>query len=172
MELREKRILDKTLKDFMMDVVPVDLLPYLPCLTRFDKEEVEASQRNHGPTRACCVLVDRLKKRQRGFQQFLQALSQSGSHHVVWLLDPNYYTSHEGEINITLEMQSNYFENNPAEAFGVQENNEIFRSVHGPLRTGVHWRYVFFCLSEKKKKKTSEIRRHRSVSIWVVIFNN
>lgn len=96
MEPREKRLLDKKLKDFMMDVVPVDLLPYLPCLTRFDKEEIEASQRNHGPTRACCVLVDRLKKRQRGFQQFLQALSQNGSHHVVWLLDPNYYTSHEG----------------------------------------------------------------------------
>ena len=110
MELREKRLLDKKLKDFMMDVVPVDLLPYLPCLTRFDKEEIEASQRNHGPTRACCVLVDRLKKRQRGFQQFIQALSQNGSHHVVWLLDPNYYTSHEGEINVTLEMQGNYFE--------------------------------------------------------------
>lgn len=140
MELREKRLLDKKLKDFMMDVVPVDLLPYLPCLTRFDKEEIEASQRNHGPTRACCVLVDRLKKRQRGFQQFLQALSHNGSHHVVWLLDPNYYTSHEGE-------------NNPTEAFGVQENNEIFRSVHGPSRTGVHWRYVFFCLSEKKRRK-------------------
>lgn len=153
MEPREKRLLDKKLKDFMMDVVPVDLLPYLPCLTRFDKEEIEASQRNHGPTRACCVLVDRLKKRQRGFQQFLQALSQNGSHHVVWLLDPNYYTSHEGEINITLEMQSNYFENNPTEAFGVQENNEIFRSVHGSLRTGVHWRYVFFCLSGKKRRK-------------------
>lgn len=101
MEPREKRLLDKKLKDFMMDVVPVDLLPYLPCLTRFDKEEIEASQRNHGPTRACCVLVDRLKKRQRGFQQFLQALSQSGSHHVVWLLDPNYYTSHEGGGDVT-----------------------------------------------------------------------
>ena len=106
MEPREKRILDKKLKDFMMDVVPVDLLPYLPCLTRFDKEEIEASQRNHGPTRACCVLVDRLKKRQRGFQQFLQALRQSGSHHVVLLLDPNFCTSHEGEINIPLEMQN------------------------------------------------------------------
>ncbi|XP_015751012.1 PREDICTED: uncharacterized protein LOC107330992 isoform X1 [Acropora digitifera] len=137
MEPREKRLLDKKLKDFMMDVVPVDLLPYLPCLTRFDKEEIEASQRNHGPTRACCVLVDRLKKRQRGFQQFLQALSQNRSHHVVWLLDPNYYTSHEGEINVTLEMQRG------GDVAGDQLRGGLVASSEGPsgmavIRRGFH----------------------------------
>ncbi|XP_068750718.1 uncharacterized protein [Montipora capricornis] len=96
MEPREKRILDEKLKLFMKDVIPVELLPYLSCLTRFDKEEIEASQNNHGPTRACYVLVDRLKKRSQGFKQFVQALRQSGFQHVALLLDPWHHCSPEG----------------------------------------------------------------------------
>lgn len=85
----EKRLLDSRLKDFMAAIVPVELLAYLPCLTTQDREEVEASQANHGPVRATMVLVDRLKRRERGFQEFVRALRECGSEHIALMLDPN-----------------------------------------------------------------------------------
>lgn len=88
-EKTHKRILDERLKYFMGEVIPVDLLPYLSCLQKIDKEAIEACQRNEGPTRANSVLVDRIKRRQ-GFQDFVQALRTSGCDHTALLLDPYY----------------------------------------------------------------------------------
>lgn len=89
MDPKEKKILEEKLKDFMKDIIPVELFPYLPCLTRFDRDEIQASQNNHGSVRASFVLVDRLKRRRDGFQQFVQALRECGSQHIALMLDPD-----------------------------------------------------------------------------------
>ena len=86
----EKQILDKRLEHFQEELIPVDVLPYLSCLQKVDKEAVEATQKNKGPTRANSVLVDRIKRRQRGFQDFVQALRRCGFEHTALLLDPYY----------------------------------------------------------------------------------
>ena len=86
----EKKILDTRLKDFMGEVNPVDLLPYLPCLEQMDKEAIEAKQNNLGPTTANQILVDRLKRRNKGFVQFVRALRTSGNEHTALLVDPYY----------------------------------------------------------------------------------
>ena len=86
----EKQILDARLQDFHEELIPVDVLPYLSCLQKVDKEKVEATQRNEGPTRANYVLVDRIKRRHRGFQDFVQALRKCGFEHTALLLDPYY----------------------------------------------------------------------------------
>lgn len=88
-EKTHKKILDERLRHFMEEVIPVDLLPYLSCLQKTDKEAIEACQRNDGPTRANYILVDRIKRRQ-GFQNFVQALRTSGYDHTALLLDPYY----------------------------------------------------------------------------------
>ena len=74
----------------MKEVIPVELFPYLPCLIAQDKEEIFATQNNHGPIRATMTLVDRLKRRDKGFPQFVQALRKCGGEHTALLLDPFY----------------------------------------------------------------------------------
>ena len=91
----EKQILDQRLKEFQNEVVPDELLPYLSCLKQQDKEEIRAEQNNHGPIKANWVLTDRLKRRDKGFQQFVQALRECGSEHTALLLDPHY--NYEGK---------------------------------------------------------------------------
>ena len=86
----EKKILEERLKDFMEEVIPGDLLPYLSCLQQTDKEAIEATQRNKGPTTANQTLVDRLKRRDKGFLEFVRALRKCGSEHTALLLDPYY----------------------------------------------------------------------------------
>ena len=86
----EKQLLEKRLKDFMDEVIPYDLFPFLPCLTQQDREEIEATQTQHGPIRATMVLVDRLKRRDKGFQDFVLALRQCGGEHTALVLDPFY----------------------------------------------------------------------------------
>ena len=86
----EKQILDQRLKDFQYEVIPDELFPYLPCLIQEDKEVIGAEQTNRGPIKATAVLVDRLKRRQKGFQDFVKALRKNGSEHTALLLDPNY----------------------------------------------------------------------------------
>ena len=98
MKAREKQLLDERLKDFMFEIIPLDLLPFLPCLRQQDREEIEAKQCNHGPIKATFVLVDRLKRKDRGFQEFVQALRECGSEHIALKLDPYYlYVSETGE---------------------------------------------------------------------------
>ncbi len=84
----EKKILDERLKDFRKEVIPVELFPYLSSLQKTDKEFIEARQKNEGPTRANDLLVDRLKRRHKGFQDFVQALRKCGFEHTALLLDP------------------------------------------------------------------------------------
>ena len=86
----EKQLLEKRLKDFMEDVIPDELFPYLPCLINQDKEEIEANQKLHGPIKATMILVDRLKRRDKGFENFVQALRHCGLEHTALLLDPFY----------------------------------------------------------------------------------
>ena len=74
----------------MEEVIPYDLFPYLPCLIQQDKEEIEATQRQRGPIKATMVLVDRLKRRDKGFQDFVLALRQCGGEHTALVLDPFY----------------------------------------------------------------------------------
>ena len=90
MRPREKQLIDKRLKDFIEEVLPVDLFPYLPCLFQGDKEEIQAVQTNHGPMKATQTLVDRLKRRDKGFANFVQALRKCGGAHTALLLDPYY----------------------------------------------------------------------------------
>ncbi|PFX15412.1 putative ATP-dependent RNA helicase DDX58 [Stylophora pistillata] len=86
----EKKILNERLKDFMEEVIPVDLLPYLTCLQQTDKEDIEATQNNKGPTTANQTLVDRLKRRDKGFSHFVRALRQTGNEQTALLVDPYY----------------------------------------------------------------------------------
>ena len=86
----EKQLLDERLKHFMNEVIPEELLPYLPCLTAQDRDEILAKQTNHGHIRATSVLADRLKRRDKGFPQFVQALRSCGAEHTALLLDPYY----------------------------------------------------------------------------------
>lgn len=86
----EKQLLEKRLKDFMEEVIPIELFPYMPCLIAQDKEEIQATQTNHGPIKATMTLVDRLKRRDKGFQHFVQALRKCGGEHTALLLDPFY----------------------------------------------------------------------------------
>lgn len=103
MDPKEKKILEEKLKDFMKDIIPVELLPYLPCLTRFDRDEIQASQNNHGSVRASFVLVDRLKRRRDGFQQFVQALRECGSQHIALMLDPDCRYTCQGSAQARLQ---------------------------------------------------------------------
>ncbi|XP_068695183.1 ATP-dependent RNA helicase DHX58-like isoform X2 [Montipora foliosa] len=96
MRPQEKQLLDKRLKDFMEEVIPVELFPYLPCLIPQDREEIEATQTNHGPIYATRILVDRLKRRDGGFANFVQALRKCGSAHTALLLDPYYMIKDDG----------------------------------------------------------------------------
>lgn len=100
MKSYEKQILDKRLKDFMEELIPVDVLPFLSCLQKTDKEAIEAVQRNDGPTRANYVLVDRIKRRDKGFQDFVQALRKCGFEHTALLLDPYYKIPGKPFLNI------------------------------------------------------------------------
>lgn len=86
----EKKILDTRLQDFQEELIPMDVLPYLSCLQQVDKEVIEAKQKNEGPTRANSDLVDRIKRRHGGFQDFVQALRKCGFEHTALLLDPYY----------------------------------------------------------------------------------
>ena len=90
MRPREKQLIDKRLKDFIEEVLPVELFPYLPCLKQQDKEEIAAVQTNHGPMKATQTLVDRLKRRDKAFANFVQALRKCGGAHTALLLDPFY----------------------------------------------------------------------------------
>ncbi|XP_015777217.1 PREDICTED: uncharacterized protein LOC107355200, partial [Acropora digitifera] len=97
MRPREKQLIEKRLKDFMEEVLPVDLFPFLPCLIQQDKEEIAAVQTNHGPTRATQTLVERLKRRDKGFANFVQALRKCGGAHTALLLDPFYMINDDDE---------------------------------------------------------------------------
>ena len=98
MKPQEKEILEKRLKDFMGDIIPIELLPFLPCLRQQDREAVEAKQSNYGPSKATVVLIDRLKRKDRGFLEFVEALRVCGGEHIALMLDPYHLYSSEGTV--------------------------------------------------------------------------
>ncbi|EDO44281.1 predicted protein [Nematostella vectensis] len=79
--------MDRVLPDIVEDVIPGDMMPYLPCLTDDDKEQILCEEENRGSRRAAYLLVDRLKRRRNGMFDFIRALSKTGCHHVVARID-------------------------------------------------------------------------------------
>ena len=118
----EKQILDKRLQDFHEELIPIDVLPYLSCLQKVDKENIEATQKNEGPTRANYVLVDRIKRRHGGFQNFVQALRKCGFEHTALLLDPYYNYPGKPFLSIFYDLA---FTNFPA--IQIKSESKLFR---------------------------------------------
>ena len=85
----ERRILRAFAVDLKRDVIPIDVLPYLLCLTEDDCEQIQHKQDHDGPRAAVPVLLDKLKKRvwQGAFKEFLTALGETGCSHLKTLLE-------------------------------------------------------------------------------------
>ncbi|XP_046850121.1 uncharacterized protein LOC124443679 isoform X2 [Xenia sp. Carnegie-2017] len=82
----ERNVIDKFAVDLKSDVLPIDLLPFLTCLTEDDREQIQCKQDREGPRSAVTILLDRLKKREKGFEQFLSALEDNGCKHLQKML--------------------------------------------------------------------------------------
>ena len=122
----EEKILDSRLQDFQEELIPVDVLPYLSCLQKVDKEVIEAKQKNEGPTRANSVLVDRIKRRHEGFQDFVQALRKCGFEHTALLLDPYYHYPGEPFLSIFYDYGFKIF----GRAIKIESESKSFRPEH------------------------------------------
>jgi len=118
----EKKILDERLQDFHEELIPVDVLPYLSCLQKVDKEAIEAKQKNEGSTRANSELVDRIKRRQ-GFQDFVQALRRCGFEHTALLLDPYYIYPGKPFLSIFYDSAFTIFR-----AVQIESESKLFRA--------------------------------------------
>ena len=88
MEREQKELIKQYLPELVDDVIPVDMLPYLSCLTSNDKEKIKCEETNHGPIRATQELVVRLVRRPNAFQEFIRALRETGCGHLAELLYP------------------------------------------------------------------------------------
>ena len=88
MERDEKEIIDRYCGQICEDAIPVDMLPYLPCLTQSDKEKIKCEETNSGPRQATVKLLWHLRRRAGAFQEFVEALRLSGCGHLADLLDP------------------------------------------------------------------------------------
>ena len=78
----ERQIITKFAADLKSDVIPIDILPYLLCLTEDDCEQIENTQVQKGPRAAVPILLSKLKRRPGAFEQFLAGLSQTGCPHL------------------------------------------------------------------------------------------
>ena len=83
MEREERDLINQYKVDLVDDVIPVDMLPYLSCLTSYDKERIKCEETNNGPRRAAQELLDRLVRRRNGFQEFIRALRETGCEHLA-----------------------------------------------------------------------------------------
>ena len=88
MNREEREKIDQFSPQIAEDAIPVDMLPYLPCLTQGDKEIIKCEEMNSGPMRATLELLSRLRRRAGAFQEFVEALRLSGCGHLADLLDP------------------------------------------------------------------------------------
>lgn len=75
-------------RDLVQDIIPTDLLHYLPCLTYEDREVIMAEERQRGPTSAARIFLDRLRRRSNSYVQFVRALRDNKLYHLASLLDP------------------------------------------------------------------------------------
>lgn len=88
MEREERELINRYSPELVADVIPVDMLPYLSCLTSNDKERIKCEETNYGPIRAAQELLCRLVRRPNGFQEFIRALRETGYEHLADLLLP------------------------------------------------------------------------------------
>lgn len=88
MERQQRELIHRNLPDLVADVIPVDMLPYLSCLTSNDKEEIRCEEMNYGPMKATQKLVERLVRRPNAFHEFIRALTETGCEHLAELLYP------------------------------------------------------------------------------------
>lgn len=93
MEMVERDLINRYFMELVNNVIPVDMLPYLSCLTPADKERIKCEERNYGPIQAAQELLDRLVRRRDAFQDLIRALRHTGCGHLVELL----YSQEEGK---------------------------------------------------------------------------
>ena len=84
----ENQLLEERLDHFKEDVRPVNLLPYLSCLTETDKQRILADESEHGKVESIQTLVECIKRKEEGFVQFVRALKRTDYGHVALLFDP------------------------------------------------------------------------------------
>lgn len=89
----ERDLINRYFIELVNDVIPVDMLPYLSCLTPVDKERIKCEETNQGPIRAAQELLDRLVRRPNAFQDLIRALRETGCGHLAELL----YSQEEGK---------------------------------------------------------------------------
>ena len=88
MDREDRSLIDQCFPQLAQDIIPVDMLPYLPCLTQTDKEGIKSEEVNRGPYRATILLLDRIQRRTNGFQELVDALRWTGCGHLADLLVP------------------------------------------------------------------------------------
>lgn len=88
MDREDRSLIDQFFPQLAQDIIPVDMLPYLPCLTQTDKEGIKSEEVNRGPYRATILLLDRIQRRTNGFQELVDALRWTGCAHLADLLVP------------------------------------------------------------------------------------
>lgn len=88
MNREERNIIDRYNPQLVDDIIPVDMLPYLPCLAPCDKEKIKCEETNYGARRATMELLSRLRRRHDSFPEFIFALRATGCGHLAELLDP------------------------------------------------------------------------------------
>ena len=88
MDREDRSLIDQFFPQLAQDIIPVDMLPYLPCLTQTDKEGIKSEEVNRGPYRATILLLDRIQRRTNGFQELVDALRWTGCGHLAHLLVP------------------------------------------------------------------------------------
>lgn len=106
MNSAEREIIDQYSPEITQDAIPVDMLPYLPCLTQSDKEIITREETNKGPFRAAMELLSRVRRRRGAFRELVFALRASGCGHIADLLHPveqgmySYKTDGDNRIHI------------------------------------------------------------------------
>jgi len=85
----KRKLLTERLQYFKNEINPEEILDSLKCLIEEDRQAVESNQKNHGTISATRILIDRLQRRNKGFEQFVVTLRDRGLAHVAQLLDPH-----------------------------------------------------------------------------------
>ncbi|XP_020627284.1 mitochondrial antiviral-signaling protein-like isoform X1 [Orbicella faveolata] len=110
MEMEQRELIRRYISSLVDDVIPVDMLPYLSCLTSNDKEEIRCEETNHGPMRATQKLVERLIRRPNAFQEFIRALRETGCEHLAELLYPQEEEAAEEDIRNEENVEARFLE--------------------------------------------------------------
>lgn len=91
MRYMENHLLREREEYFVENLCPVDLFPYLTCLSVPDKEQIECDSKQNGDSRATQTLFDRVIRRgDEAFPIFVRALRETGYDNLAMILDPHY----------------------------------------------------------------------------------